>query len=345
MLLFVFVLQACQGSSDAAGGAILSVSPMYPSVPEPTDNQEMLKRYLDAIEQQRAAGVRGMFVAKRWNEIEPSSGKFDLQDLKSGVAHFRNQNMQVFLGLQLINTVKREVPEDLKSIPFDDPIMLGRLDLLLNQVLDQVGPDLHYLSLGNEVDVYLRTTGEWEPYRKLFEHARATVHRRFPDLQVGITVTFDGATLVSRNEVKPLLTSSDVWMMTYYPLKGLEVRPAQDAQTDLKSMLNLTEGKPLVLQEVGYPASEKTGSSDEGQAEFFREVFRFWNTHQPRIPWLNVFMHYDFSAAQCKEFEAYYEIPDPKFHALMCSLGLIRADGTPRPAWKVFTDEASQLKN
>ncbi len=105
------------------------------------------------------------------------------------------------------------------------------------------------------------------------------------------------------------------------------------------------DGRPIIFQEVGFPAHEKI-SSPEQQAEFVSGVFEAWKELGNRVPFLNYFMMYDFPKAVVKDLLSYYgvkEDTEPLFRFLT-SLGLHKVDGTPRPSWKVFEREATQIK-
>ena len=54
------------------------------------------------------------------------------------------------------------------------------------------------------------------------------------------------------------------------------------------------------------------------------------------IPFLNYFLLHDFTAAMCDEMLVYYGLPDEDFKAFLCTLGLRRADGTPKAGWEAL---------
>ncbi len=102
---------------------------------------------------------------------------------------------------------------------------------------------------------------------------------------------------------------------------------------------------PLILQEVGYPTSTRLGSSEEKQAEFVSNVYTAWKAKSSQILFLNFFLMHDFAPTTCDDFTAYYGLPDNKsFHEFLCTLGLRKADGTPKLAWKAFVDGARGIE-
>ena len=95
--------------------------------------------------------------------------------------------------------------------------------------------------------------------------------------------------------------------------------------------------RPLILQEVGYPASTLLGSSEQQQAQFVTNVFDAWAPRGDRIPFLNVFLMHDFPQTLCDYFTQYYGLPgNERFSQFLCTLGLRKANGTPRLAWTAF---------
>ncbi len=139
-----------------------------------------------------------------------------------------------------------------------------------------------YLSIGNEVDVYLTThPQEWGAYQSFYREGVAYVHAVAPWIKVGVTVTYDGA-VKNRGHVADLNSQRDVFILTYYPL-GARFSPRRPDSpiTDLPKMVELAKKRPLILQEVGYPSSTELSSSEAMQAQFVTSVFRAWEECAP----------------------------------------------------------------
>jgi hypothetical protein len=133
-----------------------------------------------------------------------------------------------------------------------------------------------------------------------------------------------------------LNTRSDVIMLTYYPIgPDLQVDAPTIARTAFPAILAAAGAKPVVIQELGYPASPLLGSSDAMQADFFADAIDQWSQIDgSRMPFVNLFLLHDFTPEECDAFGEYYGIPNnAQFEAYLCTLGLRHADGTPRPAW------------
>ncbi len=81
--------------------------------------------------------------------------------------------------------------------------------------------------------------------------------------------------------------------------------------------------------------------AEQKQAEFVANVYTAWKADSGHIPFLNFFLMHDFTPKMCDDFTVYYGLPNnQKFYEFLCTLGLRKADGTPKLAWKAFVDGA-----
>lgn len=317
-----------------------------PVLEPPLTAENAIERFTSAIKKSVDAGATGNMISKRWSELEPSAGQYALDDL-SGDLNYRTMtyNQIEFLSLQVLNTTTKETPADLLQVAFDAPEMIDRFQKLFDALLPRLNTRVQYLSIGNEVDAYLSAhPDEWKTYKQFYEAALAYVHQTAPWIKVGVTTTF-GGTEPNFAEIADLNAMSDVYIMTYYPLKAdFSVRTPDAPLTDFPQMVKWAADKPLILQEVGYPAAESLGSSEASQAEFVRNVFKAWEADAAHIPFLSYFLLGDFSNDMCNDFLKYYGLPDQQyFHDFLCTLGLLKVDGTPRQGWQTFMDEGQAL--
>ena len=331
----MFLLMPALSAQEADDPQILSISTIPRLEPPPTEQD-----FLDAFELAHDAGVNGNLITYQWSELEPSKGDYQLDDLKNYVSFIETvYGDTVMLGIQVLNTTDKETPADLLDVPFDDPQMLARFQSLFDAVLPHLNQNVRYLSIGNEVDVYLETQQEWEPYKVFYDQAVAYVHQAAPWMQVGVTATYGGA-VDHPDEVRRLNEQSDVLILTYYPLgEAFTTNDPAAPLADFPRMVEMAGGLPLILQEVGYPSAELLDGSEAEQSEFVRHVFEAWAAAGDAIPLLNYFLLGDLSEEICTDLESYYGLAHPNFHAFLCTLGLRYADGTPKQAWATFVEE------
>lgn len=326
--------------------------------PFPTTVEQYLAVAEEAVNLSYSAGSRGQMATYTWKKLEPTQGNYNAQEWQ-GLAWWMTQSQrrsQVnYIGLQLINTTQREMPAGLETLAFDNAQVKARFHALLDKLIGLYKGRILYLSIGNEVDAYLRDRAkvgddQWAAYQRFYEDAVLYVHKLDPAIKVGVTATADGALGQSPTQVTALNAKSDVLILTYYPLQydsqfRVTVRDPSVVADDFKRMLTFAGTRPLVLQEVGYPSSTVNLSSEPRQAEFIRQVFAAWSQSGgqsgQRIPFLNFFPLHDFSAQMCADFTVYYGATGaPGFTDFLCSLGLRQANGTPRLAWPTLVEEA-----
>jgi hypothetical protein len=307
-------------------------------IPEPT-----VREWLEATGMAFEAGARGAFADWRWSSLESESGVFNLSEPQEDLDFLgRSQDLTLLIGLQLLNTTEREVPADLADMPFDSPEMQVRFHRLIDVLAPLLDRHVRYLSIGNEVDVYLGAhPGEWDAYGAFLDDASAYVHSIAPWIQIGTTITYGGATGINAAQVETLTSDREILIFTYYPLEaGFRARPPDAPHADFPRMVEMAGGRPVILQEVGYPSSEALGSSERAQAEFVEQAFLAWQSEAEHIPFLNYFLLHDLTAEMCSQLQDYYGLRDAGFESFLCSLGLRQADGTPKEAWQTFLDAA-----
>lgn len=348
------LLVACDGGGSGSSGAdaapaapapVLSISAYYYTEPAAASPGEWLLRYLQAFELAQDAGATGQFQSYRWSELEPQVGQYNqarLAEFASAMQSAEQNGLTQLVGIQIINTVRREVPAELAATAWDDPAMINALRNLFDQLLPSMQGRVRYLSLGNEVDVYFLAgrQAELPAYATLFSQMRNHVRPQLAGVQTGITITAGGWLGSNVQAWLDLTQQADVMIATYYPLNSdFSVQPPTAPAADFPALLQLAGNKPLVLQEVGYPSSPVLGSSTAQQAEFIHQSFAAWRNSEGRIPFLNLFLLHDFATALVDELVLYYGSNDPLFRAYLDSLGLRNRDNTDKPAWQAVREQ------
>ena len=326
---------------------LLSISGYYYSEPPPANGADLALRLQQVETLLQQAGVNAQFLSYRWSELEPTIGNYDaakLSEFSYAMTYAQSQGFQQLVGLQIINTVTREVPAELVNTAWDDPAMINALHDLLDQMLPQMRTTVRYLSIGNEVDGYFFAGRESElnAYQLLVDGLKNYVQAQVPTIKVGITVTANGWLGSNVQQVLNLTQNNDVLITTYYPLNSdFTVKPADSPLADFPALVNYTNGRPLVLQEVGYPSAPSLNSSETQQAQFIRNTFTAWRNSNSSITLLNLFLLHDFSTSLVDTFVLYYGVNDPEFRAYLDTLGLRHRDNTDKAAWPAVVQEAA----
>jgi hypothetical protein len=306
------------------------------NVPEGGGEEE----FLAAMRQQVRLGLDGGAISLKWDEWEEKGGK----PLTDSLGALRFMGQDGLVTVATIDTLKRRLPSDVAAKDWSDPLLVSRWERFLGTIAGQFGPKVKWVSLGNEVDGYLsQHPGEVDAYIGFLARGREAVRKVRPDIQVGVTVMcMDG--LKHPDLVRKLQTGMDVTVFTYYPLDGLTVHDPAQLRPHFDFMTGVAGARPLLLQEIGYPASEKTGSSEEKQARFVRSVFGELDRLGSKVPLAAFFMQVDFPPSMTGALEEYYGIRDPAFLAFLQTLGLFDSKGRPRLAWAAFKEEATRRK-
>lgn len=299
--------------------------------------------FFEAIRMGIRCGQNGLVVSAKWADIEPKPGNYELKPIQDNEGIAKLMGAKIALTIQTIDTNQRTLPADLAKEPWASPKMLERWRALVRAVTAQ-GRSVSRLSLGNEVDVYLRNhPGETQPYLEFLTAGREAAKAVRSDMLVGVTCTFSGVEPTPQL-VRAYNQGMDVTFLTYYPLApDFNVRPVAEVGPDFQKLVSWIPNRPIVLQEVGYPAAESLGSSKQRQAEFVRAAFRSLREHSDRIALASFFLLHDFPDSTLDQLETYYGIRHPSFRAFLGTLGLRTADGAPRPAWEAFTSETRRM--
>lgn len=310
-------------------------------IPFPKDFHALtIPNFLEAVTLAKQAGSTIVLTAPKWSEMEPSKSKFTMDHPLGGSKYALEQGMDKgnYLGIQLINTVKREVPADLEKTDWDDPMMIARFENLVAAIAAENMP-VKAISIGNEVDIYFEQhPQELDAYVHFLNSARPVLRKYFPNVRVGTTVTFEGLKKGRAEMISRLVDASDIIYFTYYPVIDLKPLPVSDAPEHLEMMTKAARGKQVVLQEINYPASEYLGSGNEEQSEFFEIVLPYLQKSE-QIEASFIFALHDFSPPTCDMLIGYYgatawpEEYQRGFREFICTLGLRYSDGKPRPSY------------
>jgi hypothetical protein len=343
------MLSACGSDSGTGLGAANAVASMNANI----SASEPITNYTTEYQAIYAVGARGAQTAAPWSSLNPTGTSYDLTMVTNsyfGLDALAGYGFtSILINIPIVAIDKRTMPADIATNAFDDQMVKDRYHALIDQVLPYINSSVTYISLGNEVDTYFNTHHlEVPAFKALIEDARTYIHSLKPNIRVGVTTTFDGfvgnTSAQLKSDVASLNANMDVIILTYYPTNPLSftVRDPSTVSTDMASMVATAAGKPLVMQEWGYPSSTVLSSTEQKQADFITNTFSSWRQHgSGRIPFVSFFKRRDWDAAQCMALTG-QSSPQP-FFEFMCSLGLLNNDGTTKAAYSALTTGMSNL--
>ncbi|GAB5415975.1 MAG: hypothetical protein Crog4KO_07560 [Crocinitomicaceae bacterium] len=296
------------------------------------------------------ACMESIHFSSNWSDYDSTSGNFDVTYIANFLdiinVYMPANGTKVELQIAPVNTNVLELPADLMSTTFDDPILINRFKTLLDTVFMHI-PDLELsaLNIGNESDIYFGTDANLYNEFGVFldsvvPHAKQlyfNIHGE--ELKVGTTLTFNGLTdPLTASLCAPLNTNRDIVAVTYYPLESnFHMKPTSVVSADFDTLVSLYPdvSQPIYFVECGYASSAVCSSSEAQQADFFTEVFSAWDDHYDNIKYLTIFKTTDWSQADIQIFEQYYGISDPAFLEYLRTLGVRTwaGDGTDKLAF------------
>lgn len=289
---------------------------------------------LDSALTTLAAGVRSVVISRSWRTIDPDG----YGDVAADASFYRTYGVRVLFNLAFVNRLTDGRPDALAGLEWDSPPVLAAIDQTIDSALKTFGKDLDIITFGRDIDLFIEAhPAERAAIEAFVKHAQ-TYTRGHPaapaDLRIGAAVSFEGATLPNQS-FAPLLSISDSMIVSYLPgFGGTSAVAASAVAGQLDQLIARAEGKPIVLQAVGYPSDPAVGSSPDKQALFFKT---FWSALSPRrnaFSWINVHELYDLAPAACGAFAAAQgEAPDSPLASYACSIGLLDASGEEKPAW------------
>jgi hypothetical protein len=305
--------------------------------------QNLLKRF----EQTTEAGITFISSAQKWSEIETNPGQYNLEGLDFQIAHASRLNVPMSVTLRIIDTVDRVTPNDLKRVAWDSPEMVKRVLPMVDAMSSRFHGRVKWFMFGNEIDGYFgRHPDEVQPYARLFAQIKDHVKQRSPETLVSSTVMFGGIDSLA-GMLAPLNARYDFVSVTYYPIRGnFTMRPPNVVFADFDKMREVAAGRKVILQEIGYPSSPLNESSQEKQAEFYKNVFQAMRQNRDLVEAGNCFLFADLSDKFVKDLAGFYGMPNQKvFLAFLQTLGMVDMQGQPKKSWDVFRTEMKQQRS
>jgi hypothetical protein len=335
LLISLFVIVSLSYSSSCTAKSVQKMPPMGITLNVPAGSGK--DRMLQEIKNMRKDGARLYLLSLKWSDYEKTPGRITLEETGKYLNGLKFMGFQIGITIQTLDTTNRTLPPDLMNLPFDNPEMISRFRAFLKELAGQVNSSVKWVMLGNEVDVYLQMhPKELDAYNRFIQAGMKEMHTLCPSVKIGCTCTFDSLKL--RREIFSRINQhTEVVTMTYYPLKSdFTVRSMSDVSGDFRQMAQAAGGKPLLLQEIGYPSGALNDSSEGKQAQFVDAVFAACKENASHLAGGDFFLLYDFSDALTNECLRYYHLADPRFRSYLATLGFQRNNGLPKKAWSHY---------
>ncbi|MEM1055643.1 MAG: hypothetical protein AAGI52_08950 [Bacteroidota bacterium] len=310
----------------------------------------------DAID----TGLGGFAFYVDWADLEPTEGTYTLDAFTATLDALQTLGLAPFVNLTVGDSEGYNLPPGLgdgeggiaDGVALDDPEVIERF----GRVLDRAVPVLlarggFFLGLGNEMDGFLDPDRrEREAYAAFVEAARERIHAMEPRLGVGVTLT-GGAVRDQSPTYRAMRSVSDHIAINYGPIDPdfLVIDPG-DIRAHYRDHMATYGDGPILIQELTCPSPETMGASEAWQNTCF-ELLLDEIENDPRVRFASVFTFQDFDEATCEIIrEALFgdELDDlppeiaERLTDYLCGLGVVRPDGTPKPAWQTIVGSLAE---
>lgn len=278
-----------------------------------------------------------------WIDIEPNRGQYETVELEEQLANIVDHGQVPMLTIAAVDVSGTQFPEWLGGFEPESAASA------YNDMIDAIEPIL--LRHG----VWLLAVANEPPFDDGLDRAEFAdfvgrvndhVDRAIPELAT--TFVFAGGDAFHPDPgTERLHEAVDVLALNHYCIDTtLLVAPMEETEQRLEEIVDRSDGRPIVFQELGCPAGESMGSSEERQLEWFERAFGFI-ADEPSVRAAFVFEFQDWSV---ESFEADYggafddepELAEfaVRFEDWLLTSGLFRQDMSPRPAYEAFLDAA-----
>lgn len=293
--------------------------------------------YDSAFAYAQTACMESVHLTFAWSSIEPNVGNFDSDYMNSILdianVYYPAAGTKVELQIPTMNTNVKVTPTDLIAINFDDPIMINRFKTLLDTLFAHIpNLELSALNIGNESDIYMGTDAiQYSQYKTFLDSIIPYAKQLYFDLhnsnlKVGTTFTYDGLLSTSTTSLCQMVNNGlDIVALTYYPLNSdFTMESPSSVSTDFSNLVDIYSDtlQPIYFAECGYSSSNICNSSDDLQAQFYKNVFSSWDTYYENIKYLTIFKTTDWSQQDVIDLGAFYGINDTIFLEFLRTLGV-----------------------
>jgi len=344
VLVFVFlslVLIACKKkkeepknntNTNTKGNRVLG---MYINLPGNND-------FNAAYDRAKAIGAEVTQIELKWKEIETAPNLYDanISLLFTTLNTFLpSKGMKLSLIIKPIDGSEKTVPTDLASVSFSDTMMIGRYNRMQKFLLQKIpNVNIHSYIVGTNTGAYITAnTGALTEYSTFYSNVSAYAKTLKSGIKTSINVDYWYATF--NNDAQTLNQNTDFISVNYVPLNlDYTVRASNQIEGDWNN-LTAKFTKPIHIH-TAYPSSTTCNSSDDLQKQAITDLFKYWDKYQDKIPYLAYFAYSDFSQQQVDDIASASGNNDPIAKEYLRTVGLIRYDGTDKPAIGEFQSQA-----
>ena len=332
------VVAATLGGPQADAGLGLVVN-----APGATDAEQARRIY----EQAASAGVGRTNAYMFWNLVEPEPGRFDWSSTDPAVFLAAERGLSVTLFFSLVNGADLGPFPGWMGEPDLESLDPDALVSVLDAALSRYGAVDSLVVAGQAEERFRYSEREIPHYLELFGRVYSELKARHPDVRIGNAYSLHGVINKDLGRVVEALDAGDYAAFTYFPVDSLNEisKTPSEARADLELGLELAGPRPAAFLEAGWSTSEFVGGGEADQAEFAEQLLDFYEQNRGSLEYVTWYRQYDRPAGSCSFSPELREggvaiggsdhVAERLGH-YVCASGLLREDGTAKPAWSVL---------
>lgn len=279
-----------------------------------------------------------------WDALEPSPRSYEWAQTDAIMTMHERHGLDATLFFSLVNGRTLGPLPGWMGSPTLDAVPAEDVTAALRAALTRY-PRIDAVVIAGDADSHFeRHPGMLGAYNALFGEVRGALAESHPGVMVGNAVSLDRIVNRGNSAIVDGLAAGDFVAFTYRPVNLLnEVsKTPQEAMADMREMLRLAGTAQVALLEAGWTSSGDVGGDEAAQAEF-AEALAGLAASEPRVEFATWYRMHDREAGTCE-----VSVPDAGGSLLstddgeyaasalgsyVCGAGLLRADGSPKPAW------------
>jgi len=294
------------------------------------------------------AGFKITNLYYNWGEIETKKQEYNWDELDYNIQLIKDNKLICSLVIKIIDTNKvGTLPTDLKFSSFNERLFVSRFKKFIISLLERYSQTVHYIWIGNEIDVFLFKHKKFiQDYIKFYKSTYISIKRRFPNIKIGVVFSYHDA---KNNNALYLIQKvgryGDIIGFSFYPQILKKADPSK-LYIYFNEMLQISSkiGKKFAITETGWSSSGLNGS-EESQADFIKKLFRVYANYKDDVEFLGLFVLYDFPESLNRSLAQSYGLSKFKeYLKFQGSLGFAYNNGTPKKSWFVLLEKLKKFK-
>jgi len=319
--------------------------------------KDLHKIYSDAS----STGIGRSNVYLFWNIIEPVRGEFDWKQSDILMSYNKNNNLKVTLFFSVINGETLGPFPNWIGKPSLNTIGEDRLVNVLDAILSRYDI-VDTVVISGETESQFRYSEQNIPvYKELFNGVYTKLKEKHPNVQIGNAFALHNVLNKNLEFVVTDLALGDFVAFSYSPVDSLNeiVKTPQESKEDLQKIFEIVPDKKIGIFEIGSSTSDFVGGNSTSQKMFLEKSFEFYRENESKIEFFTWYRQYDRPEGTC-----IIEKPEignatisvgggsglgtseyvmERLGHYICDAGLVKVDGTQKPAWNEFKNQIEMI--